>query len=1111
MSLPDLAVRRPITVSMAVLAISVFGFLTVQRLPVELLPDVSYPTLTVQTEYPDAAPVSVEHFLTRPVEEAVGVVSGVRGMSSVSRAGLSEVVLTFDWDEDMDFAALEVREKLGLIEVPREAGVPRVLRFDPSLEPIVRLALRGDRDLGEVRQVAERWIKPRLDAVQGVAAAKVRGGLDPEIHIDADSDRLAALGLTLGDLATALRAENINRPGGRLRDWGTVFLVRTFNEFEDLEQIRRTIVRESAKGRVRVEDVAEVVRGFRDRDEITRADGEEVVEIALHREGSANTIAVSKAIRAEVEALRGEMADDLEISVLSDQAVYIDKAVSEAWSAALIGGALAILVLFFFLRDLPSTLIIALTIPISVLATFLPMSRAGVSLNVMALGGLALGIGMLVDNSIVVLESIDRRRREGLSRREAAAAGARDVASAVVAATLTTVCVFFPIVFVRGVAGQMFYDLAVTVCFSLTASLLVSLTLIPSLAAITFTGSRALKNPEGFGSAGAARPLTMRLGFLQLPPIGDGVSLPSRLATYTFFPLRFAVFVVLSVLGSAWWVFHRLFEVFAYLPTKLLDALGAIYPHAVRSALRWRFAVVASAFLLFALSLVAISGLGIDLVPDLTQGEFAFRLHLPAGTPLSEAARTVAQIERSLLADGRFERIFSVTGSLPSSASGKQTIGENLAQINFVLPEGSSAAKERAAVARVRQVLSGFPRVEGEVARAATLNIKPPIVVNVFSDELEALHRASAEVEQALGNVPGVEDISSTSEPGNPEVRIDLDRDRASALGLTAEDLALSLRRQIQGEVVGQFREEAERVDIRVRSSEAWRDQASEVEALPLRLPGGMIVPVSSVAAVTMDRGPAAIHRVGGGRVSVVSARIQGGDLSNALERVRDALRSLPLGAGVVAETAGQDRDLKVSLESLKLALALAVFLVYVVMAMQFESLRHPFVILLSLPLGAVGVIAILLWTRRPVSVLALIGVVMLAGIVVNNAIVLVDAINRRIRRGEAIDRAICAAGRERLRPILMTTATTVLGLLPMTGWVPLAPGGGAGNELRAPLAVTVIGGLLAGTLLTLIVIPCIYRIASGRSTLRSAGEGGASTGSAADDREGSESEVEAP
>jgi HAE1 family hydrophobic/amphiphilic exporter-1 len=1070
--MPRFAVNRPVTVLMATLAVSTFGLLAVQNLPVDLLPDLSYPTLTIQTEYPDAAPETVEQFITRPIEEAVGVIPGVREMRSTSRSSLSEVVLEFEWGESMDSAGLEVRERLGLVELPREAEIPRVLRFDPSLEPIMRLGFDGDRDLDELRQLADRWLKPRLEAVVGVAAAKVRGGLDAEIVVEADEDRLAALGLTLADLELALRQENVNQPGGTLRDFNAIYLVRTMHEFEDLEQIRRTVIRETEAGRVRVEDVATVFRGHRDRDEITRLGGREVVEIDLYRQGLANTVSVAASVREALTEIRREMPSDLRIVPLTDLSGYISAAIQMVWSAAWLGGVLAIFVLYFFLRDLRATAIIALTIPVSVIATFLFMQRAGVTLNIMSLGGLALGIGMLVDNSIVVLEAIDRRRSEGLSRARAAIMGGSEVAGAVTAATLTTVAVFFPIVFVQGVAGQLFRDQAITVCLSLATSLVVSLTLIPALSG--FTPRKGFESAIGRAHGGAGDsplPWTVRLAGFELAPIGDGRGWKSRIATVLALPIRLLALLATLVVGGLWWAFSRAFNLLAAPLSRGLDALGRAYPGALTSALRRRWVVLAVAVSLFIASVAVIPGLGTDLVPDLAQGEFAFQLRMPEGSTLESTAETVARIEAMVIDDPLLDTVFSMVGSLPSAASGRRTLGENLAQINFKMADGTDADDEATAVDRVRSAIARFPRAEAELVRPAVLSVQAPIAVQIFSDDLLELDAASERVRRALEELPEVRDVATTSEPGSPEILVELDREKAAALGVSAEEIGAALRTKIRGDVVGEFREGEERIDIRLRAAERYRALASGVEALRVFLPGGTSVPVSAMAEVITARGPAAIYRYSGARVAEVTALPSTRDLGGALTAVQQAVAALDLPRGARTELAGQNEEMEVSFNSLWLALALATFLVYVVMASQFESLVHPFVILMAVPLGVVGVVTALVLTGNSVSVLVLIGAIMLAGIVVNNAIVLVDAVNRRRREGAELDDALLGAGRERLRPILMTTATTVLALLPM------ALGLGAGDELRAPLAITVIGGLTVATVLTLIVIPCIYRI----------------------------------
>ena len=1095
MSLPEVSTRRPVAVFVTTLAVGMFGWLALDQLSVELLPELTYPTLTIQTEFPDAAPLTVEQLVTRPIEETVGVIPGIRDLRSVSRAGLSEVVLEFEWDERMEHVAMEAREKVGLVDLPDEVDPPRVLRFDPSLDPVMRLAFHGDRPLAELRQLADRWVKPRLESIEGVAAAKVRGGFDPEVQVDADEDRLAALGLTLDDLAIALRAENINRPGGRVRDYGAVYLVRTLHEFEDLDQIRRTVIRDGDGGRVRVEDVATVGMGHIDRTEVTRFGGQEIVELALNREGSSNTTTVADAIRERLDEVRAELPDDLTLTVLSDQSTFIAESIDQVWSAALIGGVLAVLILFFFLRDGASTAVIAISIPVSVIVTFLPVYRMGVTLNIMSLGGLALGVGMLVDNSIVVLEAIDRHRRDGLARAQAAARGAREVAGAVTAATATTVAVFLPIVFVEGIAGQLFYDLAVTVCCSLLASLVVSLSLIPMLASLEPSRVDRTEPLELWRMAKRDDPVppgTIRLLGMRFHPPGRGRF--ARVVGMLFLPLRIVLRVVLSgavilvagvvrtlmlALWVIWQAVSRLFSIITWPLTKGFDGLSAAYPHILRAGLKTRWVLLPAAFALLPLCWPLLSGLGTSLVPDLSQGEFAFRLRMAEGTTLESTNDVVDRIEALALRESNVERIFSVVGAYPSSASGRQTTGENLAQIDFVLREEIDAANEAATIDRLRNLLAeSFPAVEAEIAFPSMLTVRPPVAVQIFADELDELDASTETVFQAMSGVAGLRDIASTVEPGHPEIAVDIDRERAASLGVRADALALSLRRQIQGVVVGQFRDLEERVDIRLRARAAERDRASSVERLRFRLESGEAVPVTAVADVRFERGPAAVHRNGGARMHEVTAKLGAADLAGTLDDVRATLADVVLPPGTTAQVAGQDEELRTSYQSLQLALGLAIFMVYVVMAVQFESLKHPFVILLSVPLGAVGVILALWLTHSEISVLAAIGAVMLAGIVVNNAIVLVDAINRRRRSGEALEEAIVGAGGERLRPIVMTTATTVLALLPM------ALGAGAGDELRRPLAITVIGGLLVSTLLTLFVIPCLYRALAGRSSV---------------------------
>jgi HAE1 family hydrophobic/amphiphilic exporter-1 len=1145
------AVERPIAVTMTVIALITFGWVSYGKLPVRLLPDVSYPTLTIETEYPDAAPVEVETFITRPIEEAVGVIPGVRDLRSASRAGRSEVVLEFEWGTAMDETALDVREKLGLLDLPRESETPRVLRFDPNLDPVIRLAFAGDLPLPDLRRLAERWLAPRLEAIDGVAAAKVRGGLTPEIEVLVDDRKMAAYNVDLETIASALRAENINRPGGRIKDRGAVYLVRTLHEFDSLEQVQRAVVRSTPTGVIRIEDIAEVRRGHADAEEVARFDGREAIEIDLYREGSINTTAMAAAFRAALPEIVRTSPEGTQLTALSDQSRYIDAAVDEVKTAAWQGGLLAVAVLYFFLRDPSSTGVIALCIPVSIAITFIPLYQQGVSLNLMSLGGLALGVGNLVDNAIVVLEAIARYRREGMARLEAALRGATEMAGPVTASTMTTVAVFFPIVFVEGIAGQMFRDLALAVCWSQVISLLVGITLVPSLAA------------RGDRSAHAARQKTLFLfdktegprrdglvhGWLSeivspLPPgaprwlwpfavllralaaIFGGVGLllampfillltsdrgatprawvPERLLPmllpvarrapaearpfdeflyWALFPLRLVIFgvigpllMLIAVVGLVAW------RVFAWLIDKLLWPVGWIYgwleqryPPLLERALSIRTAVVAIAALLFLTSLWVAQRLGTELLPEVTQGAFGLRFEFTEGTPLEVTSSRVAEAERQLRASGRYERVFSLAGVLPGSGGGEETIGENLAQIELVLPAGTRPKVELQDQAVARALAQRITAANVQAVRSELLGVSAPIEIEVLSRDLDQLAAVSNQLEAALRQVEGIVDVVSTTQAGQPEVRLLLDPERAAFYGLDADRVGRLMRAAIRGELAGKFREGDDRIDIRVRVAAGSRDRAEDVGQTLVRVGNETAVPVSALGETEVGRGPAVIHRTSEGRLARISAQVRGTDLGTTIERVKAMLATQSVPDDVLVRLAGQDEEMSVSFRSLRLMLLLALFLVFASMASLFESLRWPLLIMVTVPLGIVGVVLALWLSGASINVLVLIGVVILAGIVVNNAIVLIDALGRRLEEGQALHTALVESGRERLRPIVMTAATTVLGLVPM------ALSRDAGSELRIPLAVTVMGGLTVATLLTLVVIPCVFRIAEAR------------------------------
>ncbi len=1047
MKLVDLSIRRPVSVFILAVAAVVFGAVALERLPTDLLPDITYPSLTVRTTYEGAAPVEVESLVTRPVENAVGVVSNVVRVSSSSRPDVSEVTLEFAWGTGMDLAALEVRERLDVLELPVEAERPVLLRYDPALDPIVRLGVTGGDDLIRLRLVAEEQVRRALERVDGVAAAVVSGGLEEEIQVELDERRLANMGLTLDRVLTRLAEENVNLTGGRLREGSSEYLVRTVNEYLRPEDLEEVVVDASRGATVKLSEVARVRRGHKERELITRIDGRESVEVAVYKEGGTNTVAVSDAVRAAVgevaERLR-QLDPRLELTLVGDQARYIRQSVQEVLRTAVYGGLLAVLVLYLFLASWRTTLIIGAAIPISVVATFFLMYVSGISLNIMSLGGLTLGIGLLVDNSIVVLEAIQRRRDDGLGAVDAAREGTSEVARAVVASTLTTICVFVPIVFVEGIAGQLFGDQALTVTYSLVVSLVVALTLIPMMA-----------------SRGGPRPA---------PPVGRGgeATGDGRLVAVTAATLRGLGRAGRAAAGPPAAAVGAL----AKRLLGWLDRLGDRYGALLERVLRHPGVTVGVASAALAAGLALAPGLGRELVPELVQGELYVNLELPPGTPLEVTQRRLARLERRAMALDGVATVYALAGASNEQGGVAGEHREHIGQLNLTLVPPVSRPREEALIARLREVLDGEPGLEYRFGRPAYFSFRTPLEVEIRGYNLELLARLAAELARRMRATPGLADVEASTEGGRPELQVRFDRERLAALGLTLGDVAAALRARVLGAIATDIQREDRAIDIRLRSEEEVRDSVQDLLQLTVEQRGKTAIPLAAVATVEEVEGPAEVRRAEGERVAVVSANLAGRDLGSVAAEIAATLEAMRLPAGYGWRIGGQRQEMETSFASMRLAIGLALFMVYLVMASQFESLLHPLVILFSVPFALIGVLATLHLFEVTVSVVVLIGAILLAGIVVNNAILLVDTTNR-LRREDGLAKveALLRAGRLRLRPILMTTATTVLGLLPM------AAGLGEGSELRRPMALTVIGGLLTSTLLTLLILPAVYSL----------------------------------
>lgn len=1142
--LVEFATRRRVTIAMCTVTLLLFGLIALGNLKVNLLPDLSYPTLTVRTEYTGAAPTEIESLISQPVEEAVGVVKNLRKLKSVSRTGQSDVVLEFAWGTNMDQASLEVRDKMEALNLPLEAKAPVLLRFNPSTEPIMRLVLSTKaapasdedaiRELTGLRRYADEDLKKKLEPVTGVAAVKVGGGLEDEIQVDIDQQKLAQLNLPIDTVIKRLKEENINISGGRLEEGSQRFLVRTVNQFADLEEIRNLLVTtQSSNGSaadsalqqmftiaastgsaaavaaasaaqsassgnssvvangvpVRLKDVATVRQGYKEREAIIRLGGKESVELAIYKEGDANTVATAQALRTRLEQIKSTFPSDAELTTIEDQSRFIEHAIADVKKDAVIGGLLAILIIFLFLRDGWSTFVISLSLPVSIIATFFFMGQLGLSLNVMSLGGLALATGLVVDDSIVVLESIAKARERGLGILQAAIVGTREVSMAVVASTLTTIAVFLPLVFVDGIAGQLFRDQALTVAIAIAISLLVSMTLIPMLSSLK--GRPPLAFPEEPGTE-AWRPDSRWQKPVALGRRGFVASV-----RWSFFALAWLVVRVwrgiVAVVGP---VMRKASDI----AMKPYAGAERGYLRLLPNALAHPGKVLGLAGLAFVATMAMVPMLGADLIPQLAQDRFEMTVKLPAGTPLKQTDALVRELQ---LAHGQSQGVaslYGVSGSGTRLDASPTESGENIGKLTVVMAGGGNAKTEAEITERLRDSMGQHPGAQVDFARPALFSFSTPLEIELRGQDMATLEVAGQRLAALLRGNAHYADVKSTVEEGFPEIQIRFDQERAGALGLTTRQIADVVVKKVRGDVATRYSFRDRKIDVLVRAQEGDRASVDSIRRLIVNPGSTRPVTLDAVADVIATSGPSEIHRADQTRVAVVSANLRDIDLGAAMREVQQMVAEQPLGAGVGLHIGGQGEELAQAATSLIFAFGLAIFLVYLVMASQFESLLHPFVILFTIPLALVGAILALMLTGKPISVVVFIGLILLVGLVTKNAIILIDKVNQLREAGVAKHEALVEGARSRLRPIIMTTLCTLFGFLP------LAVAMGEGAEVRAPMAITVIGGLLVSTLLTLLVIPVVYDLMDRRGDAyyrergrKHAGEGlHGATGSAA-------------
>ncbi|MFH2001372.1 MAG: efflux RND transporter permease subunit [Planctomycetota bacterium] len=1020
MKLPQFSVQRPVFTTMITLIVVILGCVSLFRLRIDLLPTIEMPTLTVSTEYENASPEVVERLVTQIVEEILATVPGVEEMTSVSSEGQSNVQVRFAWGTNLDTAVSDVRSRLEdeISELPEEINRPQIRKFDIASYPVVIVGISSRLDPVELTDLIDRQVRYRFARVPGVAQADLFGGFEREIRIEVDPEKIKALGLPLDRVLTAIRDANLDQPAGQIEQGRYQVTLRAPAEFMDLEQIRRTVITMRQGAPVPLGQIAEIRDTYRKLTRIVRVNGDLGLRIGIRKQADANTVEVSKAILAEIEQVNADFPQIRVVPVVN-QGNFIERSIANVAHSVLYGGGLAIIVLLFFLRNIRSTVVISLAIPISIIATFSLIYFGGFTLNLMTLGGLALGVGMMVDNSIVVLENIYRRRSELCeSPIDASVRGSEEVASAIIASTITTLVIFLPLVFVRGVSGILFKELAYVIVFSLICSLLVALSLVPMLS------SKLLKrsNEEESRHRGLLRKLILA---------SEGI----------------------------------------------FRSLEIAYRDLLHLAMRARLLTVLAAALMLAGSLLLVPLIGTEFLPPSDEGEVRVTGEMEVGTRIDLVDHQSRIMERIVVPSVPEMQSYVVS----IGSSGRRPDEVSRSEIRMSLVPASQRTRSNAEIAddlrdKLEGNVSGMTirtrAPQGQFVLERVLGTDEGLSIEVRGYELATLDVLSESVASAIQDVPGITDIDLSRQAGVPLEIIRIDRDKASDLGLSVRDVAEAIEIAVAGRRAGDYRTRGNSYRILVQLANAEKLELDEILDLTLTTTSGDEVALRNVVTVEPGRGPILIDRKDQQRLVKVKANVAGRDMGSVANEVKQRLDTIPRPVGYDLIIAGMFEEQQEAFSELIVSLVLALVLVYMVLACQYESLRDPVIVMVSVPLAAIGVLVTLFVTDTTLNVQSYIGCIMLGGIVVNNAILLVDQTRRlQSMEGMLTRDAVAEAGRRRLRPILMTTLTTILGL------IPLALGIGEGTDAQAPLARAVIGGLTASTLITLVVVPAVYSL----------------------------------
>ena len=1010
MKITKTAVERPIATTMLFLIIIVLGVMSFRFLPVDLLPPVEYPQLTVATEYPNVGPEEIETIITQRIENTIAGVPGVERVRSSSSEGRSRVTLEFAQGTDIDVAANDIRAALDRVrdELPPEAEPPRIWKFDPNNFPIVIVGANSDMNLQELTQILDREVTKRFEQVPGVGSIDIWGGVYREVHVEIKRDRLIASGLSSAEVQQAIASENINLPGGNVNSGVQQLYVRTLGEYENIDQIANTIIRMVDGKPIRVKDVAEVRWGYEDLNRLVTIDKKPMVRFGIRKQTGANTVSVAEDIRQEIDKVNNERRD-MNLFVTTDQSEFIQNSINNVQSSAIWGALLAIVVLYLFLRNGSSTFIISLAIPISIIATFGLLYFNGLTLNQMSFGGLALGVGLIVDNAIVVLENIIRLREErGEDLKTSSLVGTREVGGAIVASTITTSVIFLPVVFMQTISGSIFQELALVVVFALFCSLFVALTLVPMLCS----------------------------KFLTVQPDNS-----EHAAKKSWFQQIFAV-------------------------------LEQRYTHFIDYTLRHKPAVFTITGVLVLGAVLLVPLIPVELAPQSDADEIDVDFMMAEGTNIAVQNEYLKELETVVRANLPMDDVEHITTD----------VRDGRAEVEIAMVEASERSMSTSKIAdQIREKVTGtVPGGDIRVSAQSGLWILRRIFgsgggeaveLQLRGYDLEQAKTLSEEIKKRMEEIPEVTGVRTDRREGRPEQNLIFDRDKIADLGLTVSGVARIIQTNVGGSRAGTFREGGDEFPIQVRLQPEDRLSTKDLENISIRTGDGQVLPVTAVVSQSKGRGPTDINRVNSQRVSYISANLESGvALGEAVEKIQAKLSDMQLPDGFSIVYGGEYEEQQKAAADFQLSIIMALILIYMVMAAQFERFFDPLVVMFSVPLAIIGVVPTLMITGTTINMQSMMGVVMLIGIVVNNAIVLVDYINlMRREHNMGVREAVIESGRLRLRPILMTTLTTILGLLPLSFGI------GSGAEIQASLARVVIGGLTASTLITLVFIPVVY------------------------------------